>query len=132
MCPGFHDGSYAIWSVATNICSIHLNFLLFVQSLHSISVPSEPLLPKFYTAIDQVDVSVEICGIKFQNPFGLASAPPTTNSAMMRRAFEQGWGFALTKTYALDKVLYTALIRSAKNFAYRLAGGYLPYFKFTH
>jgi hypothetical protein len=57
-----------------------------------------------YTAIDQVDLSVNICGIKFPNPFGLASAPPTTASAMIRRAFQQGWGFALTKTYALDKV----------------------------
>ena len=45
-----------------------------------------------------------VCGIKFPNPFGLASAPPTTASAMIRRAFEQGWGFALTKTYVLDKV----------------------------
>jgi dihydropyrimidine dehydrogenase (NADP+) len=55
-------------------------------------------------AIDLVDLSVNICGLKFPNPFGLASAPPTTASAMVRRAFEQGWGFALTKTYALDKV----------------------------
>lgn len=63
-----------------------------------------PKLPLFYTAIDQVDISVEVCGIKFPNPFGLASAPPTTSTAMIRRAFEQGWGFALTKTFALDKV----------------------------
>lgn len=45
-----------------------------------------------------------MCGLKFENPFGLASAPPTTASGMIRRAFEQGWGFAVTKTYALDKV----------------------------
>jgi len=42
--------------------------------------------------------------MKFPNPFGLASAPPTTTSAMMRRAYESGWGFELTKTYCLDKV----------------------------
>lgn len=52
----------------------------------------------------QVDISVEMCGIKFENPFGLASAPPTTTGAMCRRAFEQGWGFVLTKTFGLDKV----------------------------
>lgn len=63
-----------------------------------------PKLPLFYTAIDQVDISVDVCGIKFPNPFGLASAPPTTSTAMIRRAFEQGWGFALTKTFGLDKV----------------------------
>lgn len=61
-------------------------------------------LPLFYSAIDQVDISVEVCGIKFPNPFGLASAPPTTSTAMIRRAFEQGWGFALTKTFGLNKV----------------------------
>jgi len=74
-----------------------------LQSLHGESVPSEPALPKFFTPVDQVDVSVEFCGLKFENPFGLASAPPTTSSAMMRRAFEMGWGFGLTKTFSLDK-----------------------------
>uniref|UniRef100_A0A3Q4G7B7 dihydropyrimidine dehydrogenase (NADP(+)) n=1 Tax=Neolamprologus brichardi TaxID=32507 RepID=A0A3Q4G7B7_NEOBR len=64
-------------------------------------------LPLFYSAIDQVDISIEVCGIKFPNPFGLASAPPTTSTAMIRRAFEQGWGFALTKTFGLDKDLVT-------------------------
>ena len=74
------------------------------QSLHGLYVPSEPELPKFFTPIDKVDVSVEMCGLKFENPFGLASATPTTSSAMMRRAFEAGWSFAVTKTYSLDKV----------------------------
>lgn len=64
-------------------------------------------LPKFHCPIDEVDLSVEVCGIKFENPFGLASAPPTTSSAMIRRAFEQGWGFAVTKTFELDKDLVT-------------------------
>lgn len=45
-----------------------------------------------------------MCGIKFENPFGLASAPPATSTAMIRRAFEQGWAFAVTKTFPLDKV----------------------------
>lgn len=63
-----------------------------------------PKLPLFYSAIDQVDISIEVSGIKFTNPFGLASAPPTTSAAMIRRAFEQGWGFAVTKTFGLDKV----------------------------
>lgn len=63
-----------------------------------------PRLPKFHTPIDDVDLSVEMCGLKFENPFGLASAPPCTSSAMIRRAFEAGWGFVVTKTYSLDKV----------------------------
>ena len=71
-------------------------------------MPSEPELPKFFTPIDEVDVSVEMCGLKFENPFGLASATPTTSSAMMRRAFEAGWSFSVTKTYCLDKVSISA------------------------
>lgn len=71
--------------------------------LQGIPFDAPPQLPLFYTEIDNVDLSVEVCGIKFENPFGLASAPPTTSTAMIRRAFEQGWGFAVTKTFALDK-----------------------------
>ena len=65
----------------------------------------DPNLPKFFTPIDLVDISAEMCGLKFQNPFGLASAPPTTSSAMIRRGFQAGWGFAVTKTFTLDKDL---------------------------
>ncbi len=45
--------------------------------------------------------------MKFPNPFGLASATPCTSSPMIRRAFEAGWGFAVTKTFSLDKDLVT-------------------------
>ena len=79
---------------------------LFLKSLYGQTVDSVPKLPLFFSAIDQVDISIEVCGIKFPNPFGLASAPPTTSAAMIRRAFEQGWGFAVTKTFGLDKVQY--------------------------
>lgn len=70
-------------------------------------VPKIPQLPKFHTPIDDIDLSIEICGLKFENPFGLASAPPTTSSTMIRRAFEAGWGFVVTKTFSLDKVIYS-------------------------
>jgi len=48
-----------------------------------------------------------VCGIKFPNPYGLASAPPATTCGMIRRSFEAGWGFAVTKTYGLDKDIVT-------------------------
>ena len=38
-----------------------------------------------------------------KNPFGLASAPPTTSYPMIRRAFESGYDFAVVKTFCLDK-----------------------------
>ena len=89
-----NDGKTASWYIHK-----------YIQESHGLSVPHEPQLPKFHSAIDDVDISVEVCGIKFENPFGLASAPPATASSMIRRAFEAGWGFAVTKTYGLDKVI---------------------------
>lgn len=74
------------------------------QESNNLKVPLESQLPKFHTPIDDVDISIEICGLKFENPFGLASAPPATSSAMIRRAFQAGWAFTVTKTFALDKV----------------------------
>ncbi|XP_077981130.1 dihydropyrimidine dehydrogenase [NADP(+)]-like [Glandiceps talaboti] len=91
-----NDGKQAAWYMHR-----------YLQSQHGIPIAEKPNLPKFYSPIDSVDVSIEVCGLKFENPFGLASAPPTTTSAMMRRGFEAGWGFALTKTFALDKDIIT-------------------------
>lgn len=91
-----NDGKIAAWSV-----HIHL------QQRAGVWVPEKPELPKFYTAVDQVDLSVEVCGIKFPNPYGLASAPPATTCGMIRRGFEAGWGFAVTKTFGLDKDIVT-------------------------
>lgn len=72
--------------------------------LQEISFDTPADLPLFWTDIDLVDISVKMCGLKFENPFGLASAPPTTSGPMIRRSFEQGWGFAVTKTFSLEKV----------------------------
>jgi len=91
-----NDGKIAAWSMHK-----------YIQSCFNVQIPSEPALPKFYTDVDDVDISVEICGIKFPNPFGLASAPPATTPGMIRRGFEAGWGFAVTKTFGLDKDLVT-------------------------
>lgn len=91
-----NDGKQASWHIHR-----------FLQSKFGIPVSKVPILPRFHTPIDTVDISVDMCGIKFPNPFGLASAPPTTSSAMIRRGFEAGWGFALTKTYALDHDIVT-------------------------
>ncbi|RXN27951.1 dihydropyrimidine dehydrogenase [NADP(+)] [Labeo rohita] len=89
-----NDGKQASW---------HMH--RYLQSVFGETVSGPPQLPLFYSPIDTVDISVKMCGITFPNPFGLASAPPTTSAAMIRRAFEQGWGFALTKTFSLDKIV---------------------------
>uniref|UniRef100_A0A8C3GQW9 Dihydropyrimidine dehydrogenase [NADP(+)] n=1 Tax=Cairina moschata TaxID=8855 RepID=A0A8C3GQW9_CAIMO len=79
----------------------------YIQSLYGAEVSTTPELPLFYTPIDLVDISVEMAGLKFPNPFGIASATPATSSSMIRRAFEAGWGFAVTKTFSLDKDIVT-------------------------
>lgn len=91
------DGKLAAWGMHK-----------FIQELEGLSVPEVPELPGFHTEIDTVDISIELCeGLRLPNPFGLASAPPTTTSAMIRRAFEAGWGFAVTKTYGRDHDIVT-------------------------
>ncbi|XP_070150339.1 dihydropyrimidine dehydrogenase [NADP(+)] [Polyergus mexicanus] len=91
-----NDGKTAAWYIHK-----------YIQESYGLTVLETPQLPKFHTAIDDVDLSIEMCGLKFENPFGLASAPPCTTSAMIRRAFEAGWAFAVTKTFSLDKDLVT-------------------------
>ena len=49
----------------------------------------------------EMDLSVDFCGVLFKNPFILSSAPPTTTGEMMGRAFEAGWGGAVTKTLVM-------------------------------
>merc|ERR1719445_1336942 len=56
-----NDGKIAAWSMHR-----------YLQSLHNVTVDPKPSLPKFYTDIDKVDISVDVCGIKFPNPYGLA------------------------------------------------------------
>jgi dihydropyrimidine dehydrogenase (NADP+) len=81
--------------------SYHMNKL--IQEKNGFSVPSDFKMPNFYSEIDLVDVSIDMAGRTFHNPFGLASAPPTTSYAMIRRAFELGWGFAVVKTFVKEE-----------------------------
>ena len=43
-------------------------------------------------------LETSVLGIKFENPFLLASAPPTANIQSIDKAFELGWGGAVLKT----------------------------------
>jgi dihydropyrimidine dehydrogenase (NAD+) subunit PreA len=51
-----------------------------------------------------MDLSVEYLGLRFENPFLLASAPPTANKEMIARAFKAGWAGAVTKTLIREPV----------------------------
>src|SRR5881628_615910 len=51
------------------------------------------------------DLSSTFTGLRFANPFRLASAPPTESDANIMRAFEAGWGGVVTKTIGLHPVV---------------------------
>ena len=50
------------------------------------------------------DLSTTFTGIRFPNPFMLASAPPTESESNIRRAYDAGWGGVVTKTIGLHQV----------------------------
>ena len=71
------------------------------------------------------DLSTRYTGIAFENPFMLASAPPTESDANIMRAFESGWGGVVTKTVGLHPVVNvkgpkTKFLR-AENNGYKLS-----------
>src|SRR5437867_1976925 len=52
-----------------------------------------------------MELSTTFSGIHFENPFLLASAPPTESESNILRAFEAGWGGVVTKTIGLHPVV---------------------------
>ncbi len=72
------------------------------------------------------DLSVKFAGLTFPNPFILSSAPPTTNGEMIRRAFQAGWGGAVSKTLNPEGVVIRdvtprlATMRDARGAAFAL------------
>lgn len=55
-----------------------------------------------------IDLSVSFTGVRFPNPFVLASAPPTESETNILRAFDAGWGGVVTKTIGLHPVVNVA------------------------
>ena len=51
------------------------------------------------------DLSVVFTGIRFPNPFLLASAPPTESDRNIMRAFDAGWGGVVSKTIGMHPVV---------------------------
>lgn len=47
-------------------------------------------------------LSTTVNGLKFPNPFVIASGPPGTNAKVINRAFKEGWGGVIAKTVSLD------------------------------
>ena len=72
-------------------------------------------------------LSTRFTGIEFENPFLLASAPPTESDSNIMRAFEAGWGGVVVKTIGMHPVINvkgpkTKFLRSTSDtHAYRLS-----------
>ncbi|MEI6386065.1 MAG: NAD-dependent dihydropyrimidine dehydrogenase subunit PreA [Spirochaetota bacterium] len=52
----------------------------------------------------KVDLSVEMCGLRFNNPFLLSSSPVSNCAEMIERAYEHGWAGVSYKTLNSDRV----------------------------
>lgn len=57
--------------------------------------------------------AVTFTGIRFENPFLLASAPPTESESNILRAFDAGWGGVIAKTIGLRRTANVAGTRTA-------------------
>ena len=53
---------------------------------------------------NNIDLSVDFCGIKFKNPFMLSSSPVSNSAEMIANAFETGWGGVVYKTLGSDRI----------------------------
>lgn len=47
-------------------------------------------------------LNIEFAGVKFENPFVLAAAPPTDELEMVRRGLQAGWAGAVLKTTSVE------------------------------
>ncbi len=70
-------------------------------------------------------LSTRFTGIEFENPFLLASAPPTESDSNILRAFEAGWGGVVVKTIGMHPVINvkgpkTKFVRSSTD-SYRVS-----------
>lgn len=49
------------------------------------------------------DLGIDMCGVRFPNPFLLSSSPVSNTAEMVARAFDQGWGGVAYKTVSHDR-----------------------------
>ena len=54
-----------------------------------------------------IDLSVDFCGLKLKNPFLLSSSPVSNSAEMVARAFEAGWSGVVYKTLNAGRLTIT-------------------------
>jgi dihydropyrimidine dehydrogenase (NAD+) subunit PreA len=53
---------------------------------------------------NNIDLSIDFCGLKFKNPFLLSSSPVSNSAEMVARSFEAGWSGVVFKTLNSDRL----------------------------
>ena len=61
-------------------------------------------LPDSACVEKKIDLAIDFCGIRCENPFFLASSAVCTNYEMVARAFEAGWAGVFYKTICLQEI----------------------------
>ena len=51
----------------------------------------------------KIDLSINFCGVRFENPFTLSSSPVSDSYEMCKNAYNAGWGGVVFKTLGLEK-----------------------------
>lgn len=51
-----------------------------------------------------IDLSIDFCGVKFNNPFLLSSSPVSNSAEMVEQAYELGWSGVVFKTLNSDRI----------------------------
>ncbi|MBT4201363.1 tRNA-dihydrouridine synthase, partial [Desulfobacula sp.] len=51
---------------------------------------------------NDIDLSIDFCGVRFKNPFLLSSSPVSNSAEMVARSFEAGWSGVVFKTLNSD------------------------------
>ncbi|MEJ2101518.1 MAG: hypothetical protein P8X68_16295 [Desulfobacterales bacterium] len=54
--------------------------------------------------VNNIDLSINFCGVNFKNPFLLSSSPVSNSADMVARAFDAGWGGVVFKTLNSDRL----------------------------
>jgi len=67
-----------------------------------LNLANADLALKLLTVLKMPTLASTVDGIKFPNPFVIASGPPGTNLNVITRAFREGWGGVIAKTVSLD------------------------------
>lgn len=66
----------------------------------------------------QKNLSVDFCGVHFENPFILAAAPPSDELEMVRNAFKMGWAGAVLKTTHIKEEIVDLVYPMMSSFDY--------------